>query len=167
MNVVGPLANPASAGRQVIGVSDEGRLHAIAAALASLGTVHSLVVHGEPGMDEISPLGLTRVIELKDGATREWVLDPADYGYERADIAELAGGTPEENANLIERLFDPSAASSVPNGAKTAVVLNAAAAIYIAGVTRTFADGIQRAKAALAQGDAKAALARLRRVLPA
>src|SRR5690606_12041591 len=83
MNVVGPLANPASAGRQVIGVADKHRLRTIAEALRILGTDHSLVVHGEPGMDEISPLGVTTVIELRGGKpAREWEIDPRTYGFE-------------------------------------------------------------------------------------
>ncbi|MFI5310163.1 MAG: anthranilate phosphoribosyltransferase, partial [Gemmatimonadales bacterium] len=80
MNLVGPLANPARAGRQVIGVADPVRLELIAGALQSLGTTHSLVVHGAPGLDEISPLGTTAVIELRDGTLTRWTLDPASYG---------------------------------------------------------------------------------------
>src|SRR3954469_3980045 len=84
MNIVGPLANPARAGKQVVGVSDFDRAPILAAALLSLGTKHALVVHGEPGLDEISPLGTTRVLEVKGGKTKEWVVDPKSFG--------LAGG---------------------------------------------------------------------------
>src|SRR6478609_12065328 len=76
MNIVGPLANPASAGRQVVGVADPARVPLIAGALRSLGAVHALVVHGAPGMDEVSPLGTTHVVEIRDGSTREWIVDP-------------------------------------------------------------------------------------------
>ena len=76
MNLVGPLANPARAGRQVVGVADPARLELIAQALQSLGTTHSLVLHGEPGLDEISPLGPTTVIELRGHELRRWSLDP-------------------------------------------------------------------------------------------
>src|SRR3954466_14518569 len=72
MNIVGPLANPAGAGRQVVGVADAKRVALIAGALRALKTVHALVVHGEPGMDEISPLGATHVVEIRDGRQREW-----------------------------------------------------------------------------------------------
>jgi len=160
--VVGPLANPASAGRQVMGVADRARLDIIADALAMLGTVHSLVVHGEPGMDEISPLGATTVIELRDGTRREWTVRPETYGYGSIDPAELAGGTPDENATLIERLV---AGESIP-GAEAAVVLNAAAAIYVGGVAASFDDGVHKARAALRDGRARAALNRLRAALP-
>src|SRR5581483_6380712 len=72
MNMVGPLANPALAGRQVIGGADASRAELMAGALAELGTTHSLVVHGAPGMDEISPLGVTTVIEIRGRALRRW-----------------------------------------------------------------------------------------------
>src|SRR3954451_19437842 len=81
MNIVGPLANPARAGRQVVGVADAKRVQLIAGALKALNTVHALVVHGEPGMDEISPLGTTHVVEIHDGAIREWSVNPAHHGF--------------------------------------------------------------------------------------
>jgi anthranilate phosphoribosyltransferase len=167
MNVVGPLANPASAGRQVIGVADRVKLQTIADALVALGTVHSLVVHGEPGMDEISPLGNTTVIEIQGGVTREWILDPRSYGFAIAGASELAGDTPEVNAALIERMFEPGVAADVPDGAKAAVLLNAAAAIYISGMAGNFAQGVERARAAIDEGRAREALRRLRAALPA
>ena len=75
MNIVGPLANPARAGRQVVGVADERRLPLIAGALRELGTTYALVVHGEPGLDEVSPIGPTRVLEIRDSNMREWSID--------------------------------------------------------------------------------------------
>ena len=84
MNIVGPLANPASAGRQVVGVADARRLPLLAEALAKLGSVHALVVHGEPGMDEMSPLGETRVLEVRNGTVRECPHRPVEV--------RLAGG---------------------------------------------------------------------------
>src|SRR3954470_18359934 len=80
MNIVGPLANPAMAGRQVVGVADERRVPLLAGALSELGTRHALVVHGT-GMDEISPLAPTKVIEIRDGKTTEWSVDPTRFGY--------------------------------------------------------------------------------------
>ncbi len=162
MNVIGPLANPASAGRQVIGVADAGRVSVIAEALAALGTVHSLVVHGEPGMDEISPLGDTRVLEVRGGDVNEWAITPAMIGSSGTGADDLRGGSPEENAVLVEACLGGAA----PAGAVAAVVANAGAAIYVAGLVRSYEDGVDAARAAVANGSASAALYRLRRALP-
>src|SRR3954463_12072626 len=128
MNIVGPLANPAGAGRQVVGVADAKRVALIAGALRALKTVHALVVHGEPGMDEISPLGTTRVVEICDGSVREWSIDPARHGFGAGDASELAGGPPAENAAAVESVL----AGTAPPSAVAAVVLNAAAALFVA-----------------------------------
>src|SRR3712207_4348478 len=100
MNVVGPLANPARAGRQVLGVADERRLPLLAGALRELGTTHTLVVHGT-GLDEVSPLGPTRVVEVRGTDVSEWELDPSDFGVPRATPDQLTGGTPRENAGIV------------------------------------------------------------------
>jgi anthranilate phosphoribosyltransferase len=162
MNLVGPLANPAGAGRQVIGVASMKRIELIAGALERLGTTHSLVVHGEPGMDEISPLGLTTVIEVRGGKTIRWTLNPADYGFAGMDAGELAGGEPWENAALIERVL----AGTAPAAAEAAVLLNAAGAIYVSGTAATYAAAIDVARSALKSGKGTAALAALRRAAP-
>src|SRR3954466_16127333 len=90
MNIVGPLANPARAGRQVVGVADLERAPVLAGALSALGSVHALVVHGEPGMDEISPLGPTHVIEVTRGATRRWTIHPDEHGFKKISRDDLA-----------------------------------------------------------------------------
>lgn len=162
MNVIGPLANPASAGRQVVGVADSARVRVIAEALAALGTVHSLVVHGEPGMDEISPLGPTQVIEVREGLVTEWTITPEMIGSVGASAAELIGGSPAENAALVERCLSGTALPA----ALAAVVANAAAAIYVAGIAASYVDGLVAARAAVADGSAAAALDRLRHALP-
>jgi anthranilate phosphoribosyltransferase len=158
MNIVGPLANPARAGRQVLGVADRGRLPLLAGALAALGTRHALVVHGEPGLDEISPLGPTLVAELRDGEVREWTIDPAAHGMRNVTAADLAGGAAPFNAEIIQRVLGGDGSE----GATAAVVLNAAAALYVAGVATTYADGIARARDGIGQGVGLAALERLR-----
>jgi anthranilate phosphoribosyltransferase len=160
MNVVGPLANPASAGRQVVGVAEAHRIPLIAGALAALGSVHALVVHGEPGMDEISPLGLTHVVEIRGGSSSEWTIDPREHGLGCADVADLAGGEPAENAAVILAVLSGGG----PAGARAAVVLNAAAALYVAGCAPTFPAGVEAAAAALASGAGLRALDRLRAV---
>ncbi len=161
MNVVGPLANPASAGRQVVGVAEAHRVPLIAGALAALGSVHALVVHGEPGMDEVSPLGPTQVIEIRGGAVvGEWTVDPRAFGVPALDAADLAGGSPAENAAVIEAVLGGGG----PAGARAAVVLNAAAALYVAGRAATYAEAVELATAALDAGAGRRALEGLRRV---
>ena len=158
MNIVGPLANPARAGRQVVGVAEERRLALIAGALAELGSVHALVVHGEPGMDEISPLGPTRVLEVRNGDIRSWEIRPEVFGLRADSPAELAGGAPAANAQVIEDVLGGGGAP----GARAAVVLNAAAAIQVAGMAPDFGAGIEVARATLEHGGGVEALRRLR-----
>lgn len=158
MNIVGPLANPAGATRQVVGVADAYRVPVLAGALLELGATHAMVVHGEPGLDEISPLGPTRVVEIRDGGSSEWTIDPAAYGLSAEDAGDLAGGDPADNARIIEAVLGGEG----PAGATAAVVLNAAAAIYVSGQVSDFASGIEAARSALAQRKGLAALDRLR-----
>jgi anthranilate phosphoribosyltransferase len=162
MNLVGPLANPAGAGRQVIGVATASRLELIAGALKKLGTTHSLVVHGAPGMDEISPIGLTTIIEVRGADIGRWTLDPVAYGFSGMDASELSGGEPAENAALIERVL----AGSGPAAAEAAVLLNAAGAIYVSGIAQTYQTALEIARAALKSGAGTAALTRLRAAAP-
>ena len=161
MNIVGPLANPAHAGRQVVGVADEARLPLLAGALLELGTEHALVVHGK-GMDEISPLEPSEGVEIVDGELRPWSLDPADYGYADYPVDDLAGGGPAENAALVEAVL-----AGKGNAASTAaVVLNAGAAIYVGGLEPTMRQAVERARAALDDGAGLDALERLRAAMP-
>ena len=159
MNIVGPLANPACAGRQVVGVADAKRVPLIAGALRTLGAVHALVVHGEPGMDEVSPLGVTRVVEIRDGDSREWTIDPADYGFAMGDASELTGGPPAQNAAAVSAVLEGTA----PPTAMAAVILNAAAALYVSpGGPTEYGDAIELARSSLREGAGVDALARLR-----
>jgi anthranilate phosphoribosyltransferase len=159
MNIVGPLANPAGAGRQVVGVADARRVPLIAGALRTLGTRHALVVHGEPGMDEISPLGPTQVIEIRDGAATEWTIDPAHFGFRHGRAEELIGGPPAENAAAVRAVLEGDA----PPTANAAVLLNAAAALFVSAGDATFGDSLDQVRAALASGAGLDALHRLRK----
>lgn len=158
MNIVGPLANPAGAARQVVGVAERARMPLLAGALAALGASHALVVHGEPGMDEISPLGPTHVAEVRAGAVTEWTIDPADFGFSGFSPADLAGGSPADNARTVVEVLSgrgrPAAAA--------AVVLNAAGALYVAPGGRSFAESVDIARRALEAGAGVKALARMR-----
>ncbi len=158
MNIVGPLANPAGAGRQVLGVADRNRLQLLAGALAELGSERALVVHGAPGLDEISPLGDTQVIEVRDGELRSWTISPSDVGLRAVDPADLAGGTPQVNAALIEEVLSGGG----PIGAQAAVAMNAAGALLVSGKVASFAEAYDAAQAGLRSGIGLTALARLR-----
>lgn len=160
MNILGPLTNPAGARRQVMGVADPRLLDLVAGALAELGQERALVVHGAPGMDEISPCGATRVAELRDGVVRRYETSPSELGVEEtppAGLAGLAGGGPDDNARTILAVL-----SGEPGAARTATLLNAAAAIYVAGRADTLAQGVAQAAAAVDEGRARDALERLR-----
>src|SRR6059036_1864273 len=158
MNLVGPLANPAGVKRQVIGVAEPDRASIVAAALARLGAEHALVVHGRVGMDEISPHGVTDVWEVKDGTVRSWEIDPERFRLGITDVAELQGGEPAANAERLERILGNGSARAPadPSGL-------AGAAIYVAGIAGTLAEGIGRAREVVASGAARAALDRLRK----
>lgn len=161
MNLVGPLVNPASAGRQVVGVADRARAAAVAGALARLGAVHAVVVHADIGMDEISPVGITSVWEIAgDGGVREWRLDPGAVSMNAPSVAGLEGGEPHENAARILDLLDRPA--SAATALRSAVLLNAAAAIYVAGIAATFAAAVEVAVDSLESGRARERLEALR-----
>ena len=159
MNLLGPITNPAGVRRQVIGVADASRGPLVAHALARLDAEHALVVHGAVGMDEISPAGTTRVWEVRDGGVREWTIDPQEHDLAIADVVLLAGADPSANARRLEAIL----ADGTDHAGRAAVVLNAAAAIYVAGLAPSFKAGVAAAREALDSGAARAALERLRR----
>ena len=158
MNILGPLTNPAGVTRQVVGVADPSLMGTIAAALRELGHRRALVVHGEPGMDELSPLGVTSVAELTGDDIREYAVTPEDLGVDLGDVAGLAGGEPAENAVLIERVLSGDEQGS----ARSATVLNAGAAIYVAEEAATLKEGVVTAERALDTGAALEKLNALR-----
>ncbi len=159
MNLIGPLANPAGAQRQVVGVADPSRLKLMAGALQRLGAVHAMVVHGAPGMDELSPLGTSSVVEVRDGEIREWSIEPAKFGLTANSAVELGGGSPADNAALITEILGGGG----PQGARNAVLLNAAAAVFVAGLAPDLGSGVELARDAIATGKAAGALAALQR----
>ena len=158
MNLVGPLANPAGVHRQVVGVADPGRAPLMAEALAVLGAEHALVAHGEIGMDEISPVGRTTILEVRRGTVESWTLDPARHGLDWHRPEDLAGGEPADNAARTERLFGGRG----DEAARRAVLLNAAAAVYVSGVAGSFGEAVKAATEALEQGGARRVLEALR-----
>jgi anthranilate phosphoribosyltransferase len=163
MNVLGPVTNPAGARRQVVGVSDPALLELIAGALAELGHDRALVVHGEPGLDELSPVGTTEVLEVMDGRWERRTFDPvAELGWERFSPDGLAGGDRRENAEKVERVLR----GTLGGAARAAVVLNAGAAIYCADLAPSLADGVRAAEQALEEGRGWAKLEELRAAAP-
>ena len=163
MNLLGPLLNPAGTRRQVVGVADRGRAPVVAGALAELGADHALVVHADVGMDEISPLGATRCWEVRGGGVREWVLDPATLDLAAGELLSLAGAEPAQNAERLEALFLGRSDRAV----RCAVLLNAAAALYVSGKGWSLAESATRAAESLDCGAAHQTLTELRRAAPA
>ena len=157
-NLLGPLTNPAGAGRQVMGVYAGHFVRPIAEALVRLGSKHALVLHSDDGLDEISIAVPTRVAEVRDGTVREWTIDPRALGLERADPAALAPGSLEEAASLFTNVL-----SGEERGARRAMVLvNAAAALYVAGLAASIEDGIGLAAESIDFGRAHGVLEALR-----
>jgi len=164
MNLLGPLANPAGVRRQVVGVAEPDRAPLVAAALARLGTDHALVVHGRIGMDEIAPHGISDVWEVKAGDVTVWEIEPERYGLAIADVAPLAGAAPADNAARIEGLLGDGGHDVA---GLAALLLNAGAAIYVAGLVDSYADGVTRAREVVRAGKGREALERLRRATSA
>ena len=156
-NVLGPLTNPAGARRQLMGVYAESLVEPIGHVLRDLGAEHALVVHGDDGLDEITTTGVTRVAEVRDGEVRCYTLTPENLGLRRAQLTELAGGGPDENAAAMHRVF---AGEEGPLADVT--VLNAGAALYVAGLSSSIAEGIGKAREVLASGAAATKLEELR-----
>lgn len=148
-NVLGPLTNPAGANRQLMGVYDPALCEPICRVLAELGSERAFVVHGAGGLDEVSPVGETRVASLADGKVTVFTFGPEEAGIEPCSLADLAGGTPEENAESIRAIF---AGESGPRA--DAVLLNAGFAAVVAGRSEKVRDGVEAARATISNGSA-------------
>jgi anthranilate phosphoribosyltransferase len=158
-NLLGPLCNPAHATRQLVGVPRPEQTELLARALGALGSVRAWVVHGADGLDEVSTTGYTKVSEYAHGTVHTFYLHPADAGLPRAKAGDLAGGTAEENAAIITSVLDGQAGPR-----RDIVLLNAGAALLIAGVASSIGDGVGRAAEAIDSGRARQALETLIRV---
>jgi anthranilate phosphoribosyltransferase len=155
-NILGPLANPARAAAQVMGVADVTLMQRIIETLKLLGVKHAIVVHSE-GLDEISTMGPTKILELKNDQITESTLDAADCGIPKADFDQLKGDDAETNAKIVRDVI-----SGADKGPKTdIVVLNAAAAIIAAGLAEDFPSGVTIARQAIENGKAQQALDKL------
>lgn len=155
-NVLGPLTNPAGADAQVVGVYDPGLVPVLARALARMPVERALVVHGA-GMDEIAVHDATTVAEVDGDAIEEYTVTPEGIGLESAPVEAVAGGSPEENAADLRAIV-----TGETTGPKRDVVLaNAGAAIYVAGLADSIADGVDAAARAIDDGDTAETLAAL------
>ena len=154
-NLLGPLTNPAGARRQVIGVSDPDKLETIAAALGELGAERALVVSSADGLDEFSVSGATRVVELRDGELTTYDVTPEEVGLEAVSDGAVGAGTPEQNALVLREVLEGS-----PGTERSLAVLNAGAAIYVAGGADKLEDGVRAAERAVDSGAAQSVLER-------
>jgi len=148
-NVLGPLTNPAGARAQIVGVYSPQLVRTIADVLARLGARRAFVVHGAAGIDELSPAGPNLVCEVVEGEVHEREIDPLDLGVPRCDPAELRGGSPEENAQVIREVL-----AGRDGAARDAIVLNAAGAIAAGGHAADLREGLALAREAVASGAA-------------
>jgi anthranilate phosphoribosyltransferase len=155
-NFLGPLTNPAGANRQLLGVADRHYQETIAEALVSLGSVRALIVSAEDGLDELSLSTRTRVIEVADGGTAEWFVEPGQFGLAPAELNSVAGGEPAENAAATRAVL-----AGEPGPKRDLVILNAAAAIYVGGLVPDLEAGVSRASEAIDSGAAADVLERL------
>ncbi len=154
-NLLGPLANPASATHQLLGVFDPGRVRQVAEVLGRLGARGAWVVHGAGGLDEVSPLGPTKVAVLADGVVEERTVEPATFGLAVSGPEAVVGGDARENAAILRRVLD---GERVPQ--RVTVVLNAAAALLAAGAEQDAARAAEWVTSALDSGAARDVLER-------
>ena len=156
-NILGPLANPAGARFQVVGVSAPEIMELMANALNGLNTDHAFVVHGANGMDEVSISSRTHVVEMRRGEMRQFVISPEDFGMASARIETILGGDAIENARIIESVF-----GGEPGPRRDVVLLNSAPAIVAGGAAKTWKEGLQLAAEAIDSGAALRKLKELR-----
>ena len=155
-NVLGPLTNPAGVRRQVLGVARPELVELMAGALARMGSEHALVVHGLEGLDELSIAGPSRIMAIRDAAIDIQEITPEDCGLERAPLSAVAGGDAAVNAAMLRAILDGEIGPRAD-----IVLLNAAAAIAVAGLAAEIAAGVAVARESIASGKAAAALDRL------
>lgn len=148
-NILGPLSNPAGADAQLLGVYKSELVDVIASALKNLGLKRALVVHGLDGLDEISLTGETLVSELANGEIKSYSICPEDYGFERCQMKDLAGGNPAENAEITKKIL-----SGEKGHPRNIAVLNAAAIIAVAGKAANIREGVKLAEQAIDSGEA-------------
>ena len=149
-NILGPLTNPANPQYIVLGVYDEYLVQPIAQVLTTLGMKRGMVVYGQDKLDEISLSSPTTVCEFRDGWYKTYTIQPEDFGFAKCDKSELVGGTPEENAEITRAILKGEDRGSK----RSAVLMNAGAAIYVGGKADSFAEGVKKAAELIDSGAA-------------
>ena len=155
-NLLGPLTNPVNAERQIVGVPRPELTELVARALALLGSARAWVVHGADGLDEISTTGYSKISECRDGLVNTFYVHPSDYGLAKAQLFELQGGDASANAQAVKRLL-----AGERGAPRDIVLLNAGAALFVAGSAASVQDGIRVATEAVDSGRAAGTLAKL------
>jgi anthranilate phosphoribosyltransferase len=150
-NLLGPLSNPAGARRQIVGVWRKDLLERLAQVLAGLGTEHAWIVHGEDGLDEITVDGRTLIAEAKDGKVKAFAVEPEDFGLKRGTLQHLRGGNATTSAAVIREVLTGMRRDE----ARSLVVANAAAALFVGGVAGNLLEAAQLAERSIDSGAAK------------
>ncbi|MFA7074337.1 MAG: anthranilate phosphoribosyltransferase [Endomicrobiaceae bacterium] len=155
-NILGPLANPAGANMEVLGVYEESLVEPMAQVLSNLGVTSAMVVFGMDGLDEISMSAPTKICEIQNGTYKTYTIEPEDFGFTKCRKEDLTGGDPLENAQITKDIL-----KGVKSPKRDAVLLNSAAAIHIAKPGMSIKDAIQAAKECIDSGKAFAQLEKL------
>lgn len=156
-NILGPLSNPAHAPAQILGVYAASLVPVMAEAMLKLGVRHGWVVHGDGGLDEIALSGETDIAEVKDGTVRRWKFSPEDIGLQRAPLLALRGGDAAGNASVLQRIF-----AGEKGPCRDIVLVNAAAALVVAGIATDIRDGVARVMEAIDSGAVERLLSALK-----
>lgn len=146
-NILGPLSNPAGANMQLMGVYDEALVEPMAKVLSNLGVTSAMVVYGQDGLDEISMSAPTTVCEVKNGWVKSYVIEPEMFGFEKCSKRELTGGTPKENAEITLDIL-----RGTKGARRNAVVINSAAAVYVAKQGITFKNAVKEVEEVIDSG---------------
>lgn len=152
-NILGPLTNPAGATMQLLGVFDKSLVEPLAHVLSNLGVSNALVVHGAEGLDEISLQNETHVCEVRGNQVKSYIITPENFGFKRCNLKDLHGGDPAENAQILQNIVNGEKSHK-----RNAAVLNAAAALFVAGKATSIAHGVSLANHAIDSGKAAAKL---------
>ncbi|MBQ6971089.1 MAG: anthranilate phosphoribosyltransferase [Synergistaceae bacterium] len=152
-NILGPLTNPASPKFQLLGVYDEYLVNPLAQVLASLGVKRGMVVYGQDKLDEISLSSPTSICEIREGWYKSYVISPEDFGFDRCAKSDLKGGTPSENAEIVREILGGRKGHK-----RNAVLMNAGAALYIAGMAVSMKEGVALASEIIDSGKASETL---------